>query len=109
MALHHLNIRKRIHQKHEPFPHPDRFKRFIDYSVVAIGFLTTVLTVPQVMKIWIEQNVSGVSPITWASFLLYSVFFLIYGIIHKARNIIIIYSVWTFFDFIIVLGVLLHT
>ena len=31
-ATHHLHKRKRIHKGHEKYPHPKKWKRFLDYN-----------------------------------------------------------------------------
>ena len=62
--LHHLHTRKRIHLNHEKFPHPDKFKRFLDKVIYAVGIIGPIMTIPQITKIWFEQNADGVSVIT---------------------------------------------
>ena len=104
-GLHHFEKRKRIHEKHEPYPHPDRLKRFIDKAIYVIGFLGFVMTIPQVTKIWIYQNPAGVSLISWTSYLIFAVFWLIYGLVHKNKPIIMTFSLYIVMDILIVAGV----
>jgi uncharacterized protein with PQ loop repeat len=107
-GLHHFEKRKRIHEKHEPYPHPDRLKRFIDKAIYVVGILGFVMTIPQLAKIWLYQNPAGVSVITWASYLIFAVFWVIYGLAHKDRPIIVTFSLLVVMDALIVIGVLLH-
>lgn len=105
---HHLHKRKRIHEKHEPYPHPNKWKRFLDKFVYVVGFFGPLLTVPQIYKIWIEGNASGVSLTTWSGFLAYAIFWLIYGIVHKEKPLIFAYILWVTTQTIVVIGILIH-
>src|SRR3989338_4697237 len=75
---------------------------FADRLVYVGGLLGIVLTIPQITTIWINKNASGVSTISWCSYLLVSVFWMYYGIVHKERPIIITNIVWIFLDFLII-------
>jgi len=107
-GLHHHHVRKRIHQKHEPYPHPIKWKRFIDHAIYVVAVVGPIMAAPQLMKIWIEKNASGVSAISWAAFMVISTFWMIYGIAHKDKPIIFISGVWIILEFFIVLGTLIH-
>lgn len=58
----------------------------LSYLAVAVGI---IMTLPQVLKIWIEKTGEGVSVITWVSYTLLGVFWIYYGIIHKEKPIIV--------------------
>ena len=107
-GLHHFHTRKRIHVKHEPYPHPHKWKRFMDHAIYAVGIFGPIMTIPQVTKIWIHRNAAGVSAISWISYIIAAVFWLIYGIMHKEKPIILTYTIWIFLEIFIVVGVLLY-
>ncbi len=107
-GLHHHHVRKRIHQKHEPYPHPHKWKRFIDRAIYVVGLFGPIMTIPQLSKIWIEKNASGVSAISWAAYLVVAIFWVIYGVAHKEKPIIVISSVWIILELLIVMGILLY-
>lgn len=107
-GLHHAHIRKRIYQKHEPYPHPDKWKRLMDKGIYAAGVIGPIMTIPQLTKIWIDKNATGVSAISWIAFLITAIFWLIYGIMHKERPIIFTYIIWIILDIFIVIGVLMY-
>ncbi len=80
LGQHHLHTRKRIHQNLEPYPHPDRATRIIDWLVYVGGIITgPVLTLPQLLKIWIGGSTAGVSLTTWSAFVIGSALWLAYG------------------------------
>ena len=88
-ALHHLQKRKRIHLKKEKYPHPDKFKRIIDKIILFVAIIGPLITLPQVLKIWVEQDASGVSALSWSGYSLSSVLWFTYGILHKEKPLII--------------------
>lgn len=90
--LHHAHRRKRIHQKHEPYPHPHKWKRFLDRIIYVVGVAGPIVTIPQITKIWIEKNATGVSLTAWTGYTIFAVIWLLYGIAHKEKPIIITYS-----------------
>ncbi len=59
-GLHHFHARKRIHKRHEPYPHPDRLKKFMDKAIYFIGAFGPIMAIPQLVKIWVEKNAAGV-------------------------------------------------
>lgn len=107
-GLHHFHKRKRIHERHEPYPHPERLKRFVDGLIYAGGVLGPLATIPQFVKIWIEKNAAGVSALSWTGYFIGSVFWLLYGIVHREKPIIFVYVVWICLNLLIVIGVLLY-
>ena len=107
-GLHHYHVRKRIHQKHEPYPHPDKWKNFVDKAIFVVGAFGPIMSIPQLLKIWIEKDATGVSIITWEAFLFIASFWLIYGIMHKEKPIIFTQSLWILTEILIVIGILIY-
>jgi uncharacterized protein with PQ loop repeat len=87
-GVQHFHIRKRIHQRHEPYPHPDRHKNAVDKLIYVAVFMGPIMNIPQIAKIWGEKNAMGVSFVSWASFAVLSIIWLAYGIIHREKPII---------------------
>ena len=101
-------MRKRIHEKHEPYPHPDKWKRLMDKLIYFVGASAPIMTLPQLFNIWIDKNTSGVSLITWSSYEVISVFWLIYGIMHREKPIIITHIMLIFVKALIIIGILIN-
>lgn len=55
---HHLNLRKRFYQNLEQYPSSDQFKNVLDKLVVLAGVFGPIMTIPQILKIWVEQEVA---------------------------------------------------
>ena len=108
VVLHHQHVRKRIHKKFEIYPHPDKWKNLMDKLIYIVGVIGPIMTIPQLMNVWVDKNISGVSAITFATYFITSIFWISYGIMHKEKPIIFIYGCWLIIHFLIVLGILLH-
>ena len=100
---HHQHKRKRKKLDSQS----DNVKKIIDKLVYVAGFFGLAMTIPQIAIIWIGQNASGVSIITWASYFIIGAVFIAYGIVHKEKPLIIIYVLWEIFYVIIIVGALI--
>ena len=107
-GIHHIQKRKRTKGKHEPYPSKDFLKNILDRAIYIAGIFGLVMTIPQILKIYVEQNVSGISVPTWVAYLLMSLTWVAYGIVHKEKPLIITYSLWVIMKLVIIFGVMLY-
>jgi len=107
--IHHFHKRKRIHEKHEKYPHPQKHKRFIDKAIYFAGILGPIMSIPQIMKVWVERSPQGISVISYSSYAILDLFWIAYGVVHKEKPIVIVYTLWTLINASIVIGTLLYT
>jgi uncharacterized protein with PQ loop repeat len=105
---HHQHKRKRVHQKLEPYPHPNKFKNIMDKVVYVAGIFSIIITLPQLFDVWIGQNASGVSNITWGGYMILAVVWVLYGIAHKEKPIIFLYSSFVVIDLLVVIGTFIY-
>ena len=85
----------------------ERYQHPIDRLVSLVAILGPLTSLPQIIEIWfVDKNAAGVSLLTWCLFLLIGVIWLIYGIVHKSRPVIISNALWILAQAIIVLGAL---
>ena len=87
-ALHHLDIRKRIYKKKEKFPYYTRFGRLVDKAVYLSAIILPLINIPQLYRIWLTRDVTGISLISWIGFSLFSMVWVTYGVLHKEKPII---------------------
>ncbi len=71
------------------------------------GFVGSVILLPQLIRVWIYQDVRGLALLTWMGFLAGSMFWLMYGIFNKVKPLILAYSVSTIIHLFIVIGIML--
>lgn len=107
-VIHHYHRRKRIHEKHEPYPHPNKLKNMVDKLIYVVGIGGIIMMLPQLYKIWIEKNASGISVISFTGFVVANIFWLLYGILHREQPIIILYTLWIILNSLVVVGTILY-
>jgi uncharacterized protein with PQ loop repeat len=78
-----------------------------DRLACVAGVFGPLMTIPQVLKIWIDRSVDGVSFISWVAYLVNSLFFLAYGILKRDRALIVMYSSWTALSVLIIIGLVI--
>jgi uncharacterized protein with PQ loop repeat len=85
VGMHHARTR-------ESHKHPPRqwLTRLMDDSVYLAGGISVAANIPQLYTILVHKNASGVSALSWTGFLMGSLFWLGYGIVHKEKPIIVI-------------------
>ena len=88
-GLRHVNLRKRIHEKLEKYPNPDKFKRLLDKIIYYVAFLGPLITLPQVYKVFSSGDVSGISAVTFIGYTVVSCIWFVYGWAHKEKPIMI--------------------
>jgi uncharacterized protein with PQ loop repeat len=109
MSLIHINKRKRFHKNLEPYPHPIKWKRHLDKLIYVAGFLGPILTFPQIYIIFATKSSEGISLISWFSYLLSSIVFFFYAVVHKTKPLILIYGFWILVHIIMVLGIIIYS
>ncbi len=104
----HIGHHRHPKRKHEPL----RKRLHALYGIDALAYLVSLLslffTLDQVRIIWVEQNADGVSLISWVFYTLSSIIWLVYGIAHKDRVLIITNFLWVLFSICVVAGVALY-
>lgn len=83
--------------------HKKRTVRIIDDWVMAIGVLSPLTSLPQVIQILETKNAEGVSTLTWLLYMVLGFFWLLYGIAHKEKVIIVNNLLWIILELMIVI------
>ena len=86
--------------------HKDK-NHLIDELIYVVAFIGPLMTIPQVITIWLERKVEGISIITWSSYVVLAIFWISYGLIHKEKPIILANFLFLFVNTAVVLGVLI--
>lgn len=94
-AMHHL------HKK-------ELFDSTIEKLAYIAGIASPIATLPQLFSIWASQDATGVSLLTWVSYLLIVVIMTLYGIVHRERPLIIMYGSLALIDILIITGAILY-
>ena len=107
-GIHHIHKRKRAHDKLKAYPHSKKWIRFLDKFLLVVAVLSPLVTLPQILKIYVEQNSSGVSALIWGLFAFFNIPWIVYGVVHKDKPISIGYSLWFVTNVVIAVGALIY-
>ncbi len=83
-------------------------QRNMDKLIYLMTPITIVIFVPQLAKIYTEQNAAGLSLVSWTGMLIGSVFWLLYGFVHKEKPMIVVNVAIGIIQFLIVVGILMY-
>ncbi|MGH8631526.1 MAG: SemiSWEET family transporter [Burkholderiales bacterium] len=74
----------------------------------ALSVATMLMTVPQVVTIWVGQDAGGVSLLSWAAYLVSACLWFVYGLQKRDKTIYLACIGWVVLDAAIVAGVIVH-
>ena len=83
-------------------------QKLLDKFIYLASVTAVLANLPQLLKIWVEHNSSGVSLTSWATFLVGSFFWIFYGYVHKSLSLIVLNCSLALVQFFIVLGILIQ-
>jgi len=73
-----------------------------------LSVFTMLMTVPQVLTIWVGRDAGGVSLVSWASYLLAACLWFVYGLQKHDKTIYLACVGWVVLDVAVVIGVIVH-
>lgn len=82
--------------------------RHLERVMRLFSVITMLMTVPQVVTVWRDPVVGGVSLPTWLTYLLSAILWLVYGIRKRDKTIYLACIGWILLDAAVVLGVFWH-
>ncbi|HUD44754.1 MAG TPA: SemiSWEET family transporter [Patescibacteria group bacterium] len=86
-----------------------RKRHIFDEFIYPVSLIAPIMTIPQLLSIWLQKSTQGISILTWSAYALVSLLWIIYGVIHKEKPIIVSNFLLFILDTSIVIGVLLYS
>jgi len=83
-------------------------KLVFDKLIYPVGLIAPIMTIPQVFDVWVRKSTQGASLSTWGAYTIVTFFWILYGLLHKEKPIILINSLLLILDFAIVYGILFN-
>ena len=74
----------------------------------AFSVFSMLMTVPQVLSIWVRRDAHNVSLLSWAAYLLSASLWFVYGIRKHDKTIYLACIGWILLDLAIVIGVIIY-
>jgi uncharacterized protein with PQ loop repeat len=73
-----------------------------------MSIFTLLMTVPQILTIWVSQQAAGVSVLSWSAYLLSAVLWFWFGLQQGDRNIYLPCVGWIVLDSAVIAGALFY-
>lgn len=106
--LMHISLGKKFFNSIKKYFIPNTFIKKYDKFLYIVVFVAPLSNIPQLMKVWVDKNASWVSAISWFSFAVISLSWLIYWILHKDKHITIMNFLFIIVQSIIAIGALVY-
>ena len=74
-----------------------------------VSVFTMLMTVPQVLTIWVGRDAGGVSLISWLSYLAAACLWFVYGLQKRDKTIYLACIGWILLDSAVVIGVVMYS
>jgi uncharacterized protein with PQ loop repeat len=73
-----------------------------------MSIFTLVMTIPQILTIWVGQQAAGVSVWSWSAYLLAAVLWFWFGIQKRDKNIYLPCVAWIGLDVAVIVGAIVY-
>ncbi len=80
----------------------------LEKALSVMSAVTMLSTIPQVLKVWVGHGASGVSLVSWVSYLVAACLWLIHGALKQDKSIYLACIGWIILDAAIVIGIIIH-
>lgn len=81
---------------------------FVDRATYVVAVLEPLVTVPQVVIIFVNKTAAGVSLATWVGYELLTMVWIWYGIVHKDRLILLYQGLFLIIQTGVIIGGLIY-
>lgn len=82
-------------------------RTLLDHVAAAGAFVYPLTGLPQLLLVF-RGEINGVSVMSWLGFLLFSLLFFAYGVVHRIKPIMITNLLWIVIDAMIVTGLIVR-
>jgi len=73
-----------------------------------MSIFTLVMSIPQILAIWVQHQAAGVSVLSWSAYLLSALLWFWHGLQQRDRNIYLPCIGWIALDIAVVAGALVY-
>ena len=86
------------------FPSEKMMKRLLG----GMSIFTLVMTVPQILTIWVSRQAAGVSLLSWSAYFISALAWFWYGVQKRDRNIYLPCIGWLLLDGAVIVGAMIY-
>ena len=104
LGMRHKHERSSAHRPHKKSP----YTAFLDKLTFVAGVVGPFTVLPQIYSIFTEKSADGVSLLTWLLIFIVTFPWILYGIAHKEKSIIVSFVLWEVVNLLVVIGVIMY-
>lgn len=107
--MHYLGLRHKYERKQSrKKQRKSAYITFLDKLTFIVGVIGPFTVLPQIYSIFSTKSATGVSLTTWSLIFIVTFPWILYGVAHKEKNIIVSFILWEVANLSVVVGVLLY-
>ena len=84
------------------------YRKRIELFALIAGIVQPLITLPQILQIYLHHSAADVSLLTWLGYLFFGVTFLVYGAVFKLKPIFYGQIIWVTMQAITVVGIFIY-
>jgi uncharacterized protein with PQ loop repeat len=88
--------------------HPSTSEAKLRRILGGMSIFTLLMTIPQVLTIWVGHQAAGVSIFTWSAYLLSALLWFWFGIQRQDKNIYLPCIGWMILDLAVIVGAIIY-
>lgn len=92
-----------------PAADPAQAQTLMSRLLGAMSIFTLLMTVPQVLTIWVGRQAAGVSVVSWGAYLFSAVLWFWYGLKKRDKNIYLPCVGWVALDAAVIVGAVVYS
>jgi hypothetical protein len=94
-----------IYQNFDLDDKSNKLIKILEFMIYFVGFLGTILALPQAYRIWFDGSVIG-SLYAWIALAAFTPFWILYGFMSKKFSLAMTYVVWLVSMLLVIAGIL---
>lgn len=107
--MHYLGLRHKLERKQTKGKRTKTpYVVFLDKLTFVAGVIGPFTVLPQIYSIFTAHSAAGVSLATWALIFIVTFPWILYGVAHKDKSIIVSFTLWEIVNLAVVVGVLMY-
>ncbi len=107
--MHYLGLRHKYERKQGlKKQRQTSYIAFLDKLTFIVGVIGPFTVLPQIISIFSTKSAAGVSLTTWSLIFIVTFPWILYGIAHREKSIIVSFVLWEVANLAVVVGVLLY-
>ncbi len=107
-ALHSRRKKKEHHYLEHAEEERNPQKRFIDNVCTIFSIIMPLTTLPQIIQLFTSQSAQDLSLVMWVLYCIGVIPFLIFGVMHKERQLVVLNSLWLVVQLVMIIGIVMY-